>query len=236
MRVSERLELAERIAAELQSRYTFSDIDAFFRGFNIDTRELEWGSSKRLYAKGVLADEPEKTLLAIAEELEINGPGPSGRATTLPEAWKNTTDFRLFISHISKDKAVAHRLREALAAYSIAGFVAHDDIEPTSAWEREIERALWTMDAMVAVLTVGFSKSNWCQQEVGIGLGRGSKIISFKWGEDPVGFIGKEQALPRQNRTAEQIAAEIDRLLSKDPRTADRLAAAKAADSDHVPF
>jgi hypothetical protein len=231
MRVTERLDLAERIATELQRRYTFPDIDSFFQAFKVDTRYTEWGSSKRIYAKGILSDEPESTLREMAEELGIGALSVGVRATDFPEVWRNTSDFRLFISHVSKDKAIAHRLREALGRYSIAGFVAHDDIEPTTAWEREIERGLGTMDAMVAVLTDGFSKSHWCQQEVGFALGRGSKVISFKWGEDPVGFLSKDQALARRNRTAEQIAAEIDRLLKKDPRTADRLADAKG-----IPF
>lgn len=235
MRVTERLELAEQIACELQSRYTFSELDRFLTAFGLDVSRIEWGNSKRVYARDILSAEPEKLLRAIAEELDMHAATKSGRVVNYPEAWRDATDFRLFISHVSKDKAVAHRLREALASYSIAGFVAHDDIEPTSAWEAEIERALWTMDAMVAVLTEGFSKSHWCQQEVGFALGRGAKVISFKWGEDPVGFLSKDQALPRSSRTAEQIAAAIDRLLAKDSRTADRLANAKSADED-IPF
>jgi hypothetical protein len=235
MRVTERLELAERLGSELQSRYTFAELDRFLTAFGIDVSRVEWGSSKRVYARDILSAEPEKVLRAVAEELEMDAATKSGRVMNLPDLWRNTSDFRLFISHVSKDKAVAHRLREALAGYSIAGFVAHDDIEPTSAWEAEIERALWAMDGMVAVLTGGFAASYWCQQEVGFALGRGAKVISFKWGEDPVGFLSKDQALPRRNRTAEQIAAEIDRLLGKDSRTADRLAAAKGSD-DGVPF
>lgn len=236
MRVTERLELAEQIACELQSRYTFAELDRFLTAFGIDVSEAQWGNSKRVYARDILSGASEKLLRAVAEELELDVRTGTGRVVNYPEAWRDTTDFRLFISHVSKDKAVAHRLREALASYSIAGFVAHDDIEPTSAWEREIERALWTMDAMVAVLTDGFSKSVWCQQEVGFALGRGAKVISFKWGEDPVGFISKEQALPRRNRTAEEIAAEIDRLLAKDSRTTDRLEKAKGTVDDEVPF
>ena len=111
--------------------------------------------------------------------------------------------------------------------YSIAGFVAHEDIHPTMEWQAEIERALHTMDGFIAVHTQGFSNSFWTQQEVGFALGRGTKIISFKMGEDPTGFISKQQALARRDRTAEDIAKEIDVLLSEDARTSDRLRAAK---------
>lgn len=231
MRVTERLALAEQLGSELQQRYTFAELDRFLAAFGIDVAKHEWGGSKRIYARDILSAEPEKVLRAVAEELEIEAQTPAGPIVALPQAWQGIPDFRLFISHVSKDKAIAHRLREALATYSISGFVAHDDIEPTTAWEREIERGLRTMDAMVAVLTEGFGASYWCQQEVGFALGRGTKVISFKWGEDPVGFLSKDQALPRRNRTAEQIAAEIDRLLKKDPRTGNRLATAKT-----IPF
>lgn len=83
------------------------------------------------------------------------------------------------------------------------------------------------MDAFIAIHTKGFSKSIWTQQEIGFALGRGVKVISFKMGEDPTGFISKRQALARQGRTAEQIAREVDRLLNEDPLTASRLVMAK---------
>lgn len=84
------------------------------------------------------------------------------------------------------------------------------------------------MDALVAVHTPGFSKSVWTQQEIGFALGRGVKVISFKMGEDPTGFISKRQALSRQRRTAEEVAKDIDGLLRGDPLTRDRLDAAQA--------
>ena len=64
------------------------------------------------------------------------------------------------------------------------------------------------------------------------------KIISFKMGEDPTGFISKHQALAR--RPAEQIAKEIDSLLSADELKATKLLDAKKANSlvvpDDIPF
>jgi hypothetical protein len=234
MRATERLDLLERIGSELQSRYTFNEVDAFFAALGIGTSEFEWGGSKRIYAKEVLAHMPEADVLRVAAELDLVAHGAPVRAVEPPANWNGTKRFRLFISHISKDKLIATRLKEALAHCDIAGFVAHEDIHPTLAWQDEIERALRTMDAMVAVHTVGFAASYWTQQEIGFALGRGIKIISFKYGEDPTGFIGKHQALPRLRRNAEQIASEIDRLLATDPRTSGRLQDAK--DAWEVPF
>ena len=236
MRASERMDLLERVGSELQSRYTFTDIDAFFAALNISTENLVgWGgsNSKRVYAKAVLARVPENDLIRVAGELDLLPISSLTAHVHPPENWKGTTDFRLFISHITKDKGIATRLKEGLAKYGISGFVAHQDIHPTLAWQDQIERALQTMDALIAVHTVGFSASIWTQQEIGYALGRGVKVISFKMGEDPTGFIGKHQALPRLNRNAEQIAAEVERLLLADPATKTRLETARA---DAIPF
>jgi hypothetical protein len=85
------------------------------------------------------------------------------------------------------------------------------------------------MDAFLAIHTVGFAQSIWTQQEVGYAVGRGVKIISLQMGEDPTGFISKHQALRRGDRKAEEVAAEIDGILAKDPGTRDKLRAAKDA-------
>lgn len=225
------MDLLEKVGSELQSRYTYVDIDAFFAALGISTENVDGGgsNSKRVYAKAILARVPEADLLRVAGELDLVPAGATFAQIVPPKNWQGTKGFRLFISHISKDKLIATRLKDALAKYDIAGFVAHEDIHPTLPWQDEIERALQTMDALIAVHTVGFSASIWTQQEIGYALGRGTMVISFKMGEDPTGFIGKHQALPRRNRTAEQIAEAIDKLLADDARTKVRLDEAKAA-------
>jgi hypothetical protein len=73
-------------------------------------------------------------------------------------------------------------------------------------------------------------------------VGRDVKIISLRMGEDPTGFISKHQALSRRGRTAEQIAQEVDAILSADNTTAARLLEAKKAkgllpeETDDIPF
>ena len=157
-----------------------------------------------------------------------------------PRNWEDTTKLRCFISHLSQDRHKATRLKECLDIYGISGFVAHEDINPTLEWQIEIEHALYAMDAFIAVHTKGFSGSFWTQQEVGFAVGRGVKIISLRMGEDPTGFISKRQALSRRSRPAEEIAKEIDHLLSNDELTSTKLQAAKQAngfaESDNIHF
>lgn len=245
MRPTERVKLVEAVALELQRRWTFIEIDHYFDACQVNHIAYAHGdyASKRVYSQSVLSKVPDNQVQTIAEDLGIVQDGATIGPVEPPQNWQNTKRFRLFISHISKDKLIATRLKDALSAHEIAGFVAHEDIHPTLAWQDEIERGLRTMDAMVAVHTKGFAASFWTQQEIGFALGRGVKVISFKYGEDPTGFIGKHQALPRLGRSAEAIAAEIDRLLAADPRTNDRLKGAKPAKSytvfdldEDVPF
>lgn len=240
MRTTDKIALIDRIGRELQSRFGFDEIDLFLSEYGIGRPQNVGYNSKWVYAKAALRGATDGLLLKIAEELEI--PSPSGGPVVRPPAnWRETAGFRLFLSHISKDKLIATRLKECLSPHGIAAFVAHEDIHPTLEWQDEIERALRTMDALVAVHTPGFAQSIWTQQEVGFALGRGTKVISFKMGEDPTGFISRRQALARRGRSAEEIATEIDTLLSADPLTSEKLGEAKRAlgtapSDDDVPF
>lgn len=101
----------------------------------------------------------------------------------------------MFLSHKAKFKKETSQLKNALAHIGIAAFVAHEDIEPTEEWQREIERALFSMDALVALLTPDYSDSKWTDQEVGVAIGRGVPIIAVRLGLDPYGLMGKAQGL-----------------------------------------
>lgn len=116
--------------------------------------------------------------------------------------------FRLFISHLSENKVSALNLKRCLQDYGIDGFVAHEDITPSKEWELEIEAALFSLDALCAIVVPGFEKSRWCDQEVGIALGRKKMVFSIKKGKNPYGFFGKYQALPSQG-SANDMAKKV---------------------------
>ncbi len=103
--------------------------------------------------------------------------------------------IRLFLSHKATFKEQTFNLKKSLAPYGIAAFVAHSDIEPTDEWLREVERALFSMDVLVALLSEDFHDSNWTDQEVGVAIGRRIPIVSIRLGRDPYGFMGKQQGL-----------------------------------------
>src|SRR5258708_5233918 len=91
-------------------------------------------------------------------------------ATAIARIWRGD-GYRLFLSHKSEDKVEVGKLKKQFRKYGISAFVAHDDIEPTQAWQKEIERALLTMDGLAALMTRNFHNSDWTDQEIGFALG-----------------------------------------------------------------
>lgn len=241
IKASQKLDLISQIGRELQSRYTYQEIDSYLIEFGIQPPQNVSANSKWVYTKEALRGVPEKVLFEIASDLEISAKESKLKATTPPKCWADGQTFRLFLSHVSTHKALAHRLKETLAAYNITAFVAHDDIEPTKQWQGEIEKGLDKMDAMLTLHTKGFSKSVWTQQEVGYALGRDALVIAYMHepSENPAGFISKNQAVLRRNRNAEQIAEEIYQLLSSDPLTSARMQEVQKSHQkieDDIPF
>ena len=87
-----------------------------------------------------------------------------------------------------------------LAYRGIAGFVAHEDIEPSLEWQAEIELGLRSMHALAAILTPEFHASNWTDQEVGCTGARQSWCCRCNMAS-PYGFRGKFQALKGNFKT-----------------------------------
>jgi TIR domain-containing protein len=142
--------------------------------------------------------------------------------TVAPEGakriWGEEGGYRIFLSHKSEVKKEAAQLQEDLEVFGVSAFVAHKDIHPTRAWQDEIENALHTMDAFVAVMTKDFHDSDWTDQEVGIALARGVPVIALRLGRDPYGFLGKFQALSTDWANAPEEIVKVlvkqDRMLS----------------------
>jgi hypothetical protein len=151
-------------------------------------------------------------------------PLPSVDAQTeeVPSFWEPGF-FRLFITHLATNKTEAHQLKELLAAYQIAAFVAHDDIEPTREWQAEIERALRTMDALAALITTDFVMSRWCDQEVGIAIGRSKLVVPLRMGADPHGFLGKYQGLQIAGEEPTAVANRVFEILLQNTMSAPRM-------------
>lgn len=134
------------------------------------------------------------------------------------QGWRNGY-FRMFISHITSKKQQASNLKTALEEYGITSFVAHEDINPTREWQKEIQRALNSMDCMSAMLYDGFHESNWCDQEVGIALGRSITVLPLILDYDPYGFLGEYQGIKIKGLLPVDLAKKIFTILCDNSNT-----------------
>lgn len=100
---------------------------------------------------------------------------------------------RLFISHSAIHRELIGHVADELAVTGIHGFVAHDTMEYTKPWQTQIEQALRSMQAFVAVVHPEFNDSAWCHQEVGWALGSRVPTFVVRVGMDPRGFVGRDQ-------------------------------------------
>jgi hypothetical protein len=124
--------------------------------------------------------------------------------------------YRVFLSHRSAVKKEVGGLKDRLEVFGARCFVAHREIHPTQDWQDEIVAALASMDCLVAVITDGFHRSEWTDQEIGYAIARGVPIIALKLGTDnPRGFVSRFQALTCEWGTA---AAETIKITIKSPK------------------
>lgn len=121
--------------------------------------------------------------------------------------------LRLFISHVAEHKAAVGELKRHLRTIGVSGFVAHQDIAPSLEWQSEIDLALRTTQAALALLTSDFHESHWTDQEIGIAIARGVVVIPVDLGVTPYGFMGKYQALGGALDAPEALADAIVAIL-----------------------
>ncbi len=217
-----RLELIETIGLNLQKNYVTSDINAYLGGFGIKATE-DSVSSKRVYVKTLLSNVENELIEEIATDLGIFFEPLTKKRTKIEDEdistlWKSGT-LKLFVSHLSSDKAQATALQKALVKYGVSSFVAHVDIKPSLKWIEEIEKALRTMDAMVAIISEDYHLSEWCDQEVGWALGRDILLIPLNRGANPYGFMGQYQAVMTKGKKASEVAERVLEILKSNPKT-----------------
>lgn len=218
MKPLQRILTIKKIYNELVNRsFSWDDFYQYLKYYNSEIRHYEndaWGSLEEYYSSNV-SDLTDDLIVAMANEVsgEIITNDTFDQTIVNADCWRNGY-FRIFISHLTENKVSATNLKNHLAKYGIDCFVAHEDIEPSKLWQTEIEKALASMDLLCAILTPNFHQSKWCDQEVGIALGRTIPTLSIKKGADPHGFIGKYQAI-KAKKTAEAVAKDVIETICK---------------------
>lgn len=217
MHPGERVEAIKRIAESLAAK-DWEEIDLILDQFGFVTYE-RWAGDKVSYVRECVQHGGSDELAALDAYLTGVARRPEG-------SWDGD-GFRLFLTHIATKRDVAFALKRDLEYFGIDAFVAHADIEPLAEWRATMEAALYSCDALAGLLHEGFRESDWCDQEVGVAMGRGVPVVPLQYDFPPYGFFGSVQALNASSRQgAEALARNIVRVLLKEDATAARLTAA----------
>ena len=106
--------------------------------------------------------------------------------------------LRIFMSYSEDDKIIAGGVKDALNKYGIQTFLAHDDIAPGIEWEDEIILNIKKSDIFMTLLSEGFKKSKWTDQETGMAIANSKFIIPVCLDETmPYGFMKRYQAFKK---------------------------------------
>ena len=203
---SARIKLLTAVANHLAAE-EWPTIDLTLSQFGLPTTD-SWSGTKDGYIIQMTKSAKDDTAIGLAEHCGIPVEHGIVQPNVQAAFWK-PDHFRLFLSHLATYKKFASELQQVLEQYGIVAFVAHKDIDPTAEWQNEIELALSTCDALVALLHPGFHESKWTDQEIGFVMGRPMPVFSIFLGETPYGFIGKTQAFNGAGNTPIALAREI---------------------------
>ena len=211
MKPTDRVALIQKLSARLTD-YEWHDLDLILRQFGLPWTD-QWGSDKYAYCIHHIEDATDEVLGELHEHL-FDGKEYGGAVLDEDAGPWSTGRFRLFMSHVSAGKVFVAEVKRHLSTRGIDCFVAHEDIDPTKDWVREIEAALATCDALCAFMTPTFHQSNWTDQEIGFCVRRRVLIVPIRMGIDPYGFIARYQAMQGAGKSAEDIAIGLFEILA----------------------
>lgn len=163
-----------------------------------------------------ITDETLTELYALVMGVDVDAVADVVESAAGDGGWKPNY-ARIFLSHSAKHKKFVGEVADELALVGVHGFVAHDTMAFSKPWQSQIEQALRSMQAFVAIIHPEFNPSPWCQQEVGWARGRRVPFYAVRYGVDPAGFIGRDQWPSAAGQTPAQVATIISSWVSALP-------------------
>jgi len=216
---SERIHIIKGVAQRLAVE-EWPLIDLTLKQFGLPWSQT-WNGTKDAYVIEMTSEASDKALIDLGVHVGVSIGSPAEGIE--PPFWREGM-LKVFLSHLATHRAVAAQIQEAGLAYGLSFFVAHNDIEPTTEWQTQIETALATCDALIALLHEEFHASNWTDQEIGFAMGRGVPTFAVRYGEDPYGFIGRFQAFNGNGKGADDLVAEFFDAYRKNKQTERKVA------------
>jgi hypothetical protein len=203
----DRFRLKSQVVDALTSPdWPFQHTNLLLAEFGLQT--LDDGSWNGPTIGDVIADVPDATLVemySLVLDVDIAEVEDAVESTADDGSWKRGY-ARVFLSHSAVHKRFVGDVANELAVAGIHGFVAHDTMQYSKPWQAQIEKALRSMQAFVAIVHPEFNDSAWCHQEAGWALGRRVPHYAIRMGSDPAGFVGSNQWPSCHGQTAKQAA------------------------------
>jgi hypothetical protein len=223
----QRIPLINRCASTLADR-GWPEIDFILSQFDLPTTD-QWGGSgagaEYDYVRDMLGRRTAKDEDIIALHDFLHG---TTTHNSEEEPWKSS-GLRVFITHLWSRRDDAEALKGELESWGAEAFVAHRDINPGAEWVRVIKAALYSCDALVSLLHKDFHQSDWCDQEVGVAIGRNVPVFPVNVEATPYGLLGSFQAINWKHSAtnpARVLADSLVDLLLEHQQTRDRTIAA----------
>lgn len=125
-----------------------------------------------------------------------------------------------FLSYPSLDKMVVGKIKSRLEETAVFElFLAHEDMEPSTAFRETIIERLRRCDFFVPILTRSFNSSQWTGQEIGMAKAWSKIIIPIKVDPDsnPEGFIEELHALTLNVQDISETCDRVFRVVANKP-------------------
>jgi hypothetical protein len=127
------------------------------------------------------------------------------------------TPKKIFISYSIKDKNLAETVKRSLEQAGFMVFLAHETLRLSDEWIHRILDEIKTCDFFVPIRTENFTTQVFPEQECGIALGHGKRIIPLIVGTDPrhYGFLHFRQGYSMDVDRVEESCKELSEKLKE---------------------
>lgn len=119
----------------------------------------------------------------------------------------------VFISYADEDKLVAEQVHTCLLREGVDAFMAGISLKPGARWSQAIIDALLASKAVFYLASEASNSSQFVQQELGIAISSGKRIIPIVWNMEPErlpGFLRDFQAIDvRHHNDPDGFAARL---------------------------
>lgn len=205
----DRFKMKTQLLEELGTfEWNSNRINVLLREFKLEPFTGQFDDPSLAEIVADVTDEMLTELYALVMGVDVDAVADIVESATDGGPWKPNY-ARVFLSHSAKHRKFVGEVADELALVGIHGFVAHDTMAFSKPWQSQIEQALRSMQAFVAIIHPEFNTSPWCQQEVGWARGRRVPIYAVRNGIDPAGFIGRDQWPSAAGQSPVEVAAVI---------------------------